>query len=108
MKESISLDSFKAALDDFMMALPDGTNCLIWLPDTPPTPGYIAANNNNLLDWIVINSRAFKELWSKIRSEDSVLQNKIIALVSEEGASSWLASLPLPKYVFFFEQADVP
>ena len=41
-------------LDDFLMTL----------PDTPPTPGYIAANNNSLLDWIVTNSRALPEVLS--------------------------------------------
>lgn len=42
-------DSFKAALDDYLMTL----------PDTAPNPGYVAANNNNnLLDWIITNSRA--------------------------------------------------
>ena len=44
----------KAVLDDFLMTL----------PDTPPTPGYIAANNNSLLDWIVTNSRALPEVLS--------------------------------------------
>ena len=53
-KESSTLDSFKAVLDDFLMTL----------PDTPPTPGYIAANNNSLLDWIVTNSRALPEVLS--------------------------------------------
>ena len=53
-KESSTLDSFKGVLDDFLMTL----------PDTPPTPGYIAANNNSLLDWIVTNSRALPEVLS--------------------------------------------
>ena len=42
-KESSSLESFKVVLDDLSMTL----------PDTFPTPGYIEANNNTLLDSIV-------------------------------------------------------
>ena len=47
-KSSSSPDTFKAALDDYLMTL----------PDTPPTPGYVAANNNSLLDWTTTNGRA--------------------------------------------------
>ena len=50
-KSSISPESFKAPLDDFLMTL----------PDTPrsPTPGYVAANNNSLLEWTAsTNGRA--------------------------------------------------
>ena len=42
----------------------------------------------------------FKELQSRIRSEVSESQAKIIDLVSEKGVSSWLTSLPLAKYGF--------
>ena len=42
----------------------------------------------------------FKELQSRIRSEVSESQAKIIDLASEKGASSWLTSLPLAKYGF--------
>ena len=51
-KSSISPESFKASLDDFLMTL----------PDTPPTPGYVAANNNSLLDWTATNGRALPEV----------------------------------------------
>ena len=53
-KSSISpeFESFKASLDDFLMTL----------PDTPPTPGYVAANNNSLLDWTATNGRALPEV----------------------------------------------
>ena len=51
-KSSISPESFKASLDDFLMTL----------PDTPPTPGYVAANNNSLLDWTATNDRALPEV----------------------------------------------
>ena len=51
-KSSSSPDSFKADLDDFLMTL----------PDTPPTPGYVAANNNSLLDWTATNGRALPEV----------------------------------------------
>ena len=37
----MSLDSFKAELGGFIGKF----------PDTPPTPGYTASNNNSLLDW---------------------------------------------------------
>ena len=50
-KESSSPDSFKATLDDFITTL----------PDTPPTPGYVAANSNSLLDWAKVKSRALPE-----------------------------------------------
>ena len=53
-KESSSLDSFKAVLDDFLMML----------PAAPPTPGYIVANNNSLLYWTVTNSGALHEVLS--------------------------------------------
>ena len=43
-KSSISPESFKASLDDFLMTL----------PDTTPTPGYVAANNNSLFHYICI------------------------------------------------------
>ena len=36
-----SLDQFKAALGDYLRQI----------PDTPPVPGYTAANRNSLLDW---------------------------------------------------------
>ena len=51
-KSSSSPDTFKAALDDYLMTL----------PDTPPTPGYVAANNNSLLDWTTTNGRALPEV----------------------------------------------
>ena len=53
-KEAESVDSFKVALDDFLMAI----------PDTPPTPGYTAANSNSLLDWMQTNGRALPEVLS--------------------------------------------
>jgi len=43
--------SFKHTLDDYIMSL----------PDTPPTPGYVAANNNSILDWASTSSRALPE-----------------------------------------------
>ena len=36
-----TLNEFKAALDSFIQSF----------PDTPPTPGYIAANGNSLVEW---------------------------------------------------------
>ena len=36
-----TLDTFKAALGDYLKKI----------PDTPPVPGYTAANRNSLLDW---------------------------------------------------------
>ena len=44
-------DSFKKKLDDYIMSL----------PDTPPTPSCVAANNNSILDWTVTSSRALPE-----------------------------------------------
>ena len=37
-----SLPHFKSNLDQFLKLF----------PDTPPTPGYIAANGNSLVDWV--------------------------------------------------------
>ena len=51
-KNSISPESFKASLDEFLMTL----------PDTPPTPGYVTANNNSLLDWTATKSRALPKV----------------------------------------------
>ena len=50
-KECSSPDSFKKTLDDYIMSL----------PDTPPTPSYVAANNNSILEWTVTSSRALPE-----------------------------------------------
>ena len=50
-KECSSPDSFKKTLDDYIMSL----------PDTPPTPSYVAANNNSILEWAVTSSRALPE-----------------------------------------------
>jgi len=50
-KECSSPDSFKRTLDEYIMSL----------PDTPPTPSYVAANNNSILDWAVTSSRALPE-----------------------------------------------
>ena len=41
----------KKILDEYIMSL----------PDTPPTPSYVAANNNSILDWTVTSSRALPE-----------------------------------------------
>ena len=35
------------------------------LSDTPPTPSYVAANNNSILDWTVTSSRALPEELSR-------------------------------------------
>ena len=53
-KEEASLISFKSSLDEFLVSL----------PDTPPTPGYVAVNNNSILDWTSTNSRALQEALS--------------------------------------------
>ena len=42
------LTTLTASLGDFMMTL----------PDTPPTPGYVPANYNSLLDWTATHGRA--------------------------------------------------
>ncbi len=36
-----SLDAFKSVIGDYLKKI----------PDTPPVPGYAAANRNSLLDW---------------------------------------------------------
>ena len=41
-----SLPKFKILLDNFLKSF----------PDTPPTPGYVAANGNSLVDWIACGS----------------------------------------------------
>ena len=50
-KECSSPDSFKRTLDEYIMSL----------PDTPPTPSYVTANNNSILDWAVTSSRTLPE-----------------------------------------------
>ena len=50
-KECSSPDSFKRTLDEYIMSL----------PDTPPTPSYVTANNNSILDWAVTSSWALPE-----------------------------------------------
>ena len=50
-KECSSPDSFKRTLDEYIMSL----------PDTPPTPSYVTANNNIILDWAVTSSRTLPE-----------------------------------------------
>ena len=50
-KECSSPDSFKRTLDKYIMSL----------PDTPPTPSYVTANNNSILDWAVTSSRTLPE-----------------------------------------------
>ena len=42
LKNMSSLPHFKSNLDQFLKLF----------PDTPPTPGYIAANGNSLVDWV--------------------------------------------------------
>ena len=37
-----SLQHFKSNLDQFLKSF----------PDTPPTPGYVGANGNSLVDWV--------------------------------------------------------
>ena len=46
LKEIDSLPLFKRHLDQFLKNF----------PDTPPTPGYVALNNNSLLDWAACGS----------------------------------------------------
>ena len=46
LKELENLPNFKVQLDKFLKLF----------PDTPPTPGYIAANANSLLDWVACGS----------------------------------------------------
>ncbi len=41
-KSITTLTKFKAALDSYIHKF----------PDTPPTPGYIGANRNSLLEWV--------------------------------------------------------
>ena len=41
-----SLQLFKTHLDNFLKLF----------PDTPPTPGYVAANGNSLIDWVACGS----------------------------------------------------
>ena len=41
-KESTTLELFKARLD----------NLLLLIPDTPPTPGYATVHDNSLVNWI--------------------------------------------------------
>ena len=53
-KDKTTIETFKSSLDDYLMSL----------PDTPPTPGYVAANNNSVLDWTVANGRALSEVLS--------------------------------------------
>ena len=50
-RDCSSPDTFKNTLDDYIMSL----------PDTPPTPGYVAANNNSILDWASTSSQALPE-----------------------------------------------
>ena len=50
-KECISPDSFKKTPDDYVMSL----------PDNPPTPSYVAVNNDSILDWTVTSSRVLPE-----------------------------------------------
>ena len=40
-KAITSLEPFKAHLDKWLKSF----------PDTPPTPGYVAANRNSVVDW---------------------------------------------------------
>ena len=53
-KDKTTIETFKSSLDDYLMSL----------PDTPPTPGYVAANNNSVLDWTVANGRALSKVLS--------------------------------------------
>ena len=46
LKNIASLPLFKKQLDVFLQNI----------PDTPPTPGYIASNNNSLVDWVACGS----------------------------------------------------
>ena len=56
------------------------------LPDTPPTPGYVAANNNSLLDWTATNGWALPEVlsWglssnqSKVSSQNFLLSQTFL------------------------------
>ena len=71
---------------------------------------YDEAQNKTMKEIKHKNDVWFKELQSKIISEISESQAKIIDLASEKGASSWLTSLPQPtcQVRVFLEQADVP
>ena len=71
-KSSISPESFKASLDDFLMTL----------PDTPPTPGYVAANNNSLLDSTATNGRALPELRTILESIQSIQSIILITFIA--------------------------
>ena len=53
-KDKSTLETFKSSLDDFLMSL----------PDNPPTPGYVSANSNSVLDWTLANGRALSEVLS--------------------------------------------
>ena len=67
-------ESFEASLDDFLMTL----------PDTPPTPGYVAANNNtnSLLDWTETNGRTLPEVPSWGLSSNQSKVSKVFSLCS--------------------------
>ena len=46
LKNLDSLPLFKSSLDTFLKSF----------PDTPPTPGYVAANGNSVIDWVACGS----------------------------------------------------
>ena len=51
LKETKSLPLFKSKLDQLLKQF----------PDTPPTPGYVAVNNNSLLDWAACGSLRYTD-----------------------------------------------
>ena len=44
-REKSTLESYKTALDKFLLTI----------PDEPPTPGYTSQNNNSILQWNISN-----------------------------------------------------
>ena len=67
------------------------------LPDTPPTPSYVAANNNSILDLTVTSSRALSEelSWDLVSNWRRAILDKmgLNCLLTEAFVQSYLKKL---------------